>query len=75
MLSVGNEESFLLLVLVWFRFDLSEVVLSRSGKWVSFIMPLGLFLRSDVIIAFVMRWFAVWGLNDSRIFWLMIIWF
>ena len=54
-LSVGSEESLLLRVLVWFRFDMSVVMLSGSGVWVGFIIPLEMFIWSDVSMAFVMR--------------------
>ena len=60
-LSAGSEGSLLLRVLVWFRFDMKVVMLLGSGVWVGFIIPLGMFIRSDVSMAFVMRWLAVWG--------------
>ena len=31
----------------------SVVMFSRSGIWVGFIVPLGIFLRSDASVAFV----------------------
>ena len=67
-LSVGSEGSLLLRVLVWFRFDTSVVMLSGSGVWEGFIIPLGMFIRSDVSMAFVMRWLAVWGRRGEECF-------
>ena len=56
---MGSEGSLLLRLLVWFRFDMSVVMLSGSGVWVGFIIPLGMFIRSNVSMAFVMRWLAM----------------
>ena len=67
-LIVGSEKSLLLRVLVWFRFDMSGMVLSGSGVWVGFIIPLGMFIRSDVSMGFVMRWLAVWGSSWREVF-------
>ena len=67
-LSVGSEGSLLLRVLVWFCFELSVVMLSGSGVWVGFIIPLGMFIRSDVSMAFVMRWLAMWGSSWRGVF-------
>ena len=33
---------------------------SKSRVWVGFIVLLGMFIRSDVSMVFVMRWLAVW---------------
>ena len=43
-------------------------MLSGSGVWVGFIISLGMFIWSDVSMAFVMRWLAVWGSSWRGVF-------
>ena len=45
---VGNAGFLLLLVLVWFCFEISEMF-SESGEWVGFSVPLRIFMRFGVL--------------------------
>ena len=52
--------------MVSYRFECGDVL--GSGVWVGFIVPLGMFLRSDASMAFVMRWLAVWESSWRGVF-------